>query len=135
LFHAFGADFERQPTPAEFLASGSVVVAFSNVPLAQWGTGPREFALNLLFHTYLKPQAAQAQQEIPDIVEKALDPVAPTPTPVGAQTLIAIGLLMAVSIHFVPAFLGLPFLVQFLNALRVGRMPPINGNDDAAAGS
>ena len=68
---------------------------------------------------------------VPRVVDQTVAPGAPVP---GAQTLIAIGLLMAVSIHFVPAFFGLPFLVQFLNALRIGKAPPLNGADDVNDG-
>jgi len=131
LFLAFAPDFQRRPSPAEFLASGSVVVAFSNVPGPQWGTGPREFALNLLFRSYLKPEAAQETMPPPTVLGVAAENTARGRAVPGAQTLIAIGLLMAVAIHFVPAFVGLPFLVQFLNALRIGRPPPLNGPNDA----
>ena len=113
LFHAFRADFRRMPTPAEFLTRGSVVVAFSNIPGPQWGVGFRELALRAMFARNM----AHPRRALP---------------PDDIRTLIAIGLLMGFTIHFVPAFVGLPFLVQFLNALRVGKAPPLDGEDDVA---
>ena len=115
LFHAFRADLRSMPSGPEFLANGSVVVAFSNVPGPQWGVGFREVALKALFQNFVDPdKAADGRHD--------------------ARTLIAIGLLMGFAIHFVPAFVGLPFLVQFLNALRLGKAPPLNGEDDVASG-
>ena len=116
LFIGFRGDFKRMPSPAEFLASGSIVVAFSNVPGPQWGAGPREAAMSLLFRRYVKTPAT---------------PAAAGDSGSGGQaTLIAIGLLMGVAIHFAPAFVGLPFLAQFLNTLRTGQAPRLNGAAD-----
>jgi len=103
------------PDAPEFLASGSVVVAFSNVPGPQLGAGFRETALTLLFKDCLKQSNGMAGGGG------------------GVETLVAIGLLMAVSIHIVPAFFGLPFLPRFLSALRLGQAPPLGGGQKAGS--
>ena len=103
LIRAFGSHFSAIPSIPVVLAWGSVVVAFSNVPSTLWGMGPRETALVGLFGGYA-----------PDAV------------------LISIGLLMAISIHVVPAFFGLPVLENFLATLgsgRAGEIPQSQGSE------
>ena len=111
LMVAYRADFTRLPGLPAMLAWGSVAVACSNVPYFQWGAGAREWALTTLFPAYL-------------VNAKDL------------STLVAIGMWMALSIHFVPAFFGLPVLGSFLGTLETGHEPEefINGNEEEEAG-
>jgi len=109
LMVAYRVDFTRLPGLPAMLAWGSVAVACSNVPYFQWGAGAREWALTTLFAGYLV--------NVKDL-----------------STLVAIGIWMAFSIHFVPAFFGLPVLGSFLGTLETGHEPEefINGNDEEA---
>jgi len=102
LVQAFGSRFAAVPLWA-VLAWGSVVVACSNVPYTEWGTGPREAALLAVFGSYVKGESS--------------------------AVLFAIGILMAVAIHFVPALFGLPLLGSFLSALGTGHAPEVLGNN------
>jgi hypothetical protein len=78
----------QMPPIAEFLAFGSVAVLMSNVPLTVAGMGPREAAIMALFSQYA-PQAM----------------------------LLSIGVLMSISIHVVPAILGIPLMVSLLKSI------------------
>ena len=98
LMWAFQASFLAIPPVPAVLAWGSVVVACSNVPYLQWGTGARESALIAFFSSFVAPGLA-------------------------GEVLIAIGILMAVAIHVVPAVIGLPVLGSFLGTLETGREP------------
>ena len=108
LTAAFRADFAALPSVGALLAWGSVVVVCGNVPYLQWGTGAREWALVAVFSHCLA-------------------------TPDNPQALIAVGILMAVAIHIVPAVIGLPVLGSFLAVLG-GRGGPDDAVPEGAPG-
>ncbi len=109
LMVAYRADFTHVPGLPAMLAWGSVAVACSNVPYFQWGSGAREWALSTFFASYLL-------------------------NPQDLSTLVAVGIWMAFSIHFVPAFFGLPVLGSFLGTLETGHEPAefIDGGEEGA---
>ena len=96
LIVAFGGQFRTRPAAPEMLASGAVVMIASNVPLTQWGTGPREVALWTQFKGHLA-------------------------SPESREVLISIGILMAIAIHVVPAVIGLPLLGSLIGAISNGK--------------
>ena len=95
LIVAFGPRFQTRPEVPEMLAKGAVVMIASNVPLTHLGIGPREWALVEQFGRHLAPGEATA-------------------------VLVAIGILMAIAIHVVPAVIGLPVLGSLINAISEG---------------
>jgi uncharacterized membrane protein YbhN (UPF0104 family) len=81
---------DRLPSLQEFLTYGSIVVLMSNVPLTVAGIGPRETTLALLFSEFA-----------------------------GQATLFSVGILMSLSIHVIPAILGIPLMIPLVRSLAV----------------
>jgi len=79
---------DRLPSLQEFLTYGSIVVLMSNVPLTVAGIGPRETTLALLFSEFA-----------------------------GQATLFSVGILMSLSIHVIPAILGIPLMIPLVRSL------------------
>jgi len=115
LFGAFLVPvFRSRPEAPEVLAKGSVAVVASNFPGTVHGVGPRELVLVELFGNHLAhPEGGAGPRQ--------------RPRAVGAAPLVAIGIMMAVAIHLIPAILGLPLMAGLLTAIEEGRRPGVNG--------